>query len=328
MLVKMTRLGAMPTRVGTLTRDERRAEAAYLFYRSIGQLSNSLRGTEVWDAESARLPEHIFNHFAKCADVPGPKRKEFLLEISIPVRAWAQGLMTHGNYFRQYHSIRRHVSALLKQLRPTVETLRQESIVLPSATVKLEIACDFVLIKRSLGCDRSFLVDLYQQLDVLGEAVEDAIESLGVAGQVRPKGPLSSIKGYPRFNILVFGLERTANSPRIGKMAQKVPSSLVLMNSEAVYSVPNGRPAWPNFFRVPKIIQPQNTSIFLRRLERVASPRPKYPENLDPKFSGSRRLRTPPDGERRAASLKKATWKDSHTINRRMIAWLHAARSR
>jgi hypothetical protein len=210
MLVKMTRLGAMPTRVGTLTRDERRAEAAYLFYRSIGQLSNSLRGTEVWDAESARLPEHIFNHFAKCADVPGPKRKEFLLEISIPVRAWAQGLMTHGNYFRQYHSIRRHVSALLKQLRPTVETLRQESIVLPSATVKLEIACDFVLIKRSLGCDRSFLVDLYQQLDVLGEAVEDAIESLGVAGQVRPKGPLSSIKGYPRFNILVFGLERGA----------------------------------------------------------------------------------------------------------------------
>jgi hypothetical protein len=180
------------------------------FAFSISAFMNSL-GNRPVGAEPERLQfaERLAQIFLESADVPPSKQRKFLLEIAGQLRAWGVGLITHGNYYRDFHKMRRDANAVRNRLSPMIEVLRQGSP-FPSAAYKLQGACDFVLSeKNSRWKNGSFLVNLHDQLSILIEGCDDAIDSLGTR-QARPYGALCPIRSYPRLPALVFGLECAA----------------------------------------------------------------------------------------------------------------------
>jgi hypothetical protein len=190
-----------------------RTSAAIDFTISISVFISALlnRAVRQEDEQALQCAERICRIFSERADVPPLKQREFLLAIARELFPWGCGLITHGDFFQNFHKMRCDATALRNRLTPMVETLEQGSIPIPAAAVKLQGACRFVLHEKTGRWNNdSFLVDLYDQLSILIESLDDAIESLGVSGQSRPKGALSSIKGYPRLTSLIFGLESAA----------------------------------------------------------------------------------------------------------------------
>jgi hypothetical protein len=185
--------------------------AAKEFCWSISVFMSALKNPAVeQECERAIQFAELGRIFSECADVPPSKKRKFLFKIACQLGQWGAGLVTHGNFYQDFHKIRRDAKALRNRLIPMIETLEQDHISIPAAAVKLQGACRFVIWEKTGRWKKDYLIDLRDQLSILIEGLDNAIESLGVSGQSRPKGVLSSIRGYPRLTSLIFGLESAA----------------------------------------------------------------------------------------------------------------------
>jgi hypothetical protein len=177
--------------------------SAFSFASSAGELLNSLNNRPVSDVEGLQEVKHIGERFVEFACIPASKQKAFLFEITSALREWALGQISYGDYYHEYIKMRYDANALYRGLSRMIDMLKQP---LPNAGIKLDRACGFVFTKRMGKYSKDYLVDLREQLSILIEGLDDAIQSLGRAGQARPNKNLSAINGYPRLTSLVFAL--------------------------------------------------------------------------------------------------------------------------
>jgi len=195
---KTSRRNASPTSANTDI-----TNSAFSFALSASELLNSLNNRPVSDIEGLQEVKRIGERFVECACIPASKQKEFLFEITSALREWALGQINYGDYYHEYIKMRYDANALYRRLSRMIDMLMQP---LPNAGLKLDRACGFVLTKSTGEHTKDYLVDLREQLSILIEGLDDAIQSLGYAGQACPKKNLSAINGYPRLTSLVFAL--------------------------------------------------------------------------------------------------------------------------